>query len=304
MTEHAQAMPGRRAVTARTAACFGHLWQRSGSRPRRLGQPYHLDRMLDRLAVSMPSGLVLDAGCGEGIDLANQAARPGRAVIGVELSDGGCRASAARTRGLPSASVVQGDLCRLPFADHTFDFIYSYGVLHHLPEPGTGVRELVRVLKPEGCLAVYLYEDFSDRHPAWQAALRGVNAVRWATTRMPPPALEVLCRLAAPLVFVLCTIPYRLARRFPGLRTLAARMPFRHATGPFSIWGDLFDRFSAPVEHRYSRAAAIGLLAAGGLGKVAAVHERGWMLVGTKPPGALAEQGAPETSGVLTHEGR
>jgi len=267
-------------MMARTAETYGYLWRRSASRDGTLA--YHFDRLQQALSLSLPHGLVLDAGCGEGIDLANQARRPGLEIIGVELSEWGCQVSAQRTRGFPSAAVVQGDLRRLPFADGTFDFIYSYGVLHHLPDPTEGVRELVRVLKFGARVAVYLYEDFSDRGAGWRWLLGLVNALRPITTRMPPPLLEALCRAAAPVVFLAFALPSRIAQRMPGGKRLAAAMPFRHAEGLWSLWGDLFDRFATPIERRYSRAEAVTLFCQAGLQDVVTARDRGWMVSGSK----------------------
>ncbi len=288
-------------VTARTAVRYGYLWDRSCRASSLDGaRPHHFDRMRQALSLPPLRGLVLDAGCGEGLDLANQARRPGLEIIGVELSKGGCQASAARTRGLSAASVVQGDLRRLPFADGLFDFIYSYGVLHHLPAPEAGLAELVRVLKPGSRIALYLYEDFRERPLLWRGLLAAATPCRRLTTRMPPALLYRCCQVGSPMVYALFTVPHRLFRAIPGCRSLAAGMPFRHGTGPFSLVGDLYDRFSAPIERRYTRQAARALLEQAGLGDLQIVNDRGWIVAGTKPASreeaarsAQAERRAP-----------
>lgn len=47
-----------------------------------------------------------------------------------------------------------GSICALPFADRTFDVVVSSEVIEHVPQPRVAVRELVRVLKPDGVLAL------------------------------------------------------------------------------------------------------------------------------------------------------
>ncbi len=283
-------------VTARTAKAFGYLWQRSAGRPD--PPAYHVDRMQDALALPAPQGLMLDAGCGEGIDLANQARRPGVEIVGVELSAEGCRVSQARCRALPRAFIVQGDLARLPFADGTFDLVYSYGVLHHLASPLRGLQELVRVLKPGAPIAVYLYEDFRARPIVWRALLATTNACRKMTTRLPPAVLYRLCHIGSPIVFALLTVPHRILRRLPGAEALAATIPFRHGTGPFSLAGDLYDRFSAPIERRYSREDTLALLRQAGLEELLIANDRGWMAAGRKPRAlAAVAAGALERNG-------
>ena len=267
---------------ARTRSSFGYLWTQSAKR----GDPpqrYHLEQMRDSLPLPPLKGLVLDAGCGEGIDLVNASKAPGAELIGVELSDGGAQVSFERAAGYPAAHVVQADLARLPFAPETFDFIYSYGVLHHMPDPAAGMRELSRALKPGASAAIYLYEDFSDRRGLWRWLLAAVNRSRAVTTVLPHRLLYALCAAGSPLVWLLFTVPHTLLNLLPPARGIAASFPFRHGTGPFSLTGDLYDRFSAPVEKRYNSASAVSLLKESGLEQVATRKNRGWMLLGNKP---------------------
>ena len=83
----AASMPGHNS-TARTAVRFGCLWSHSDpdedSEP---GRPYHFEKMAAALGLEVPRGLVMDAGCGDGVDLSGHADRPGVESIGVELSD-------------------------------------------------------------------------------------------------------------------------------------------------------------------------------------------------------------------------
>jgi SAM-dependent methyltransferase len=53
------------------------------------------------------------------------------------------------------------DAEQLPLADDSFDIVYSYGVMHHSPDPRKCVREALRVLKPGGTLRIMIY-----RHPS------------------------------------------------------------------------------------------------------------------------------------------
>jgi SAM-dependent methyltransferase len=232
--------------------------------------------MQDALNAPALDGLILDAGCGEGIDLAMVALHPACEVIGVELSSGGVATSLARTRGLPRAHVVQGNVLQLPLASETFDAAYSYGVVHHTPDPPQAVREIARTLKPGASLLYYVYEDFADRSWTWRTALTLANSVRVVTTRLPPRLLMRLCRLLSPVVYVLLTLP---ARRFRWAR----RFPYRHGTSPSSMSGDLYDRLSAPIEKRYSNQGAAELATGAGLSVIRVAQQRGWMVYARKP---------------------
>lgn len=265
-----------------TAMYFGYIWglQADTITPPDRVYPYHLQVMYDTLGGPRLEGFILDGGCGDGEDLAMVALDPKCDVVGIELSAGGVATSLARTRGLERASVIQGDLLRIPIATSTFDGAYSYGVVHHTPDPARAVGELARTLKPGAPLLLYVYEDFADRALYWRAALATANTLRVVTTRMRPSHLMRLCRMLSPVVYVTCTLP---SRHF----SWAARFPYRHGPHAFGMVGDLYDRLSAPIEKRYSRAGAAALAAGAGLTVVTVAQQRGWMVRAVKPDAAI-----------------
>jgi SAM-dependent methyltransferase len=258
--------------TRATSERFGHGWIAAGL-PEPVTAPidYHLHLMRTALGAPPLSGLVLDAGAGEGIDLASVGLTPGCRAVGVELSSGGIRATGARISTVPNARLVQGNILAMPFRSSAFDNAYSYGVVHHTDDPEQAVREIVRTLKPGGTLLIYVYEDFERRGWAWQAALKSVNAVRRPISTMSPAAIRRVCELIAPLVFVTCTLPSRYfswAKRFPYPATQNPTMK--------SLVPDLYDRFAAPVEERYSEAGARALVEQAGCMVKASAYLRGW----------------------------
>ena len=196
--------------------------------------------------------------------------------MGVELSAGGTATTLARTRGLARANVIQADLLRLPLAAGVFDGAYSYGVVHHTPDPGGAVRQIARTLKPGAHLLLYVYEDFGDRPWYWRFALAVANSARAITTRMKPAHLMRVCRILSPVVFVLCTLP---AKHF----SWAARFPYRHGPHAFGMVGDLYDRLSAPIEFRYSRDGAAQLATDADLSVITVGQQRGWVVRAVKP---------------------
>lgn len=104
-----------------------------------------------------PSGVVLDDGCGNGLMFDHFAAPAARSSIerlyGIDLSAGMLGFAKKRYDAVDRpGAMVRGDACRLPFADATFDVVYARSMLHHLPDPKAGAREIARVLKPGGKL--------------------------------------------------------------------------------------------------------------------------------------------------------
>src|SRR4030042_1737535 len=101
--------------------------------------------------------LVLEVGCGAGIDSA-EFARNGASVISTDLTRTGAELTRdiLRESSLP-AMVMQSDAKALPFKDNTFDCVYSFGVLHHFPEIEAALAGIPRGLKPGGRVMVMLY---------------------------------------------------------------------------------------------------------------------------------------------------
>jgi len=264
--------------TQATSERFGHGWI-AGGLPEPLTRPidYHLHLMQTALHAPPLSGLILDAGAGEGIDLASVGLTPGCRAVGVELSSGGIRATAARISTVPRAQVVQGNLLSMPFRTNAFDHAYSYGVVHHTIDPAAAMREIVRAVKPGGNVLIYVYEDFERRGLLWQLALRSVNAVRRPISAMSPAGIRRVCAALAPLVYVTCTIP---SRHF----SWAKRFPYPATQNPTlqSLIPDLYDRFAAPIEERYSEAGARALVEQAGCVVKASAYLRGWAVWGQK----------------------
>jgi ubiquinone/menaquinone biosynthesis C-methylase UbiE len=100
---------------------------------------------------------LLEVGCGMGTDLL-QFARGGAVCTGVDLTPRSVEISSLHF-GLYGmrADFVLADGEHLPFADESFDVVYSNGVLHHTPDTQRAVREVHRVLKPGGIARVMLY---------------------------------------------------------------------------------------------------------------------------------------------------
>ena len=100
---------------------------------------------------------VLEVGCGLGTDAINFARR-GAHYTGVDLTEASVELVRRRfeLEGI-TANLRVADAEALPFADSSFDLVYSHGVLHHTPDTQRAINEVHRVLKPAGTAMVMLY---------------------------------------------------------------------------------------------------------------------------------------------------
>jgi ubiquinone/menaquinone biosynthesis C-methylase UbiE len=115
-------------------------------------------RLQSAVGFEKTSGLrVLEIGCGCGSE-AERFARAGAHYTAVDLTNAAVsitqrRFQLAKLKG----RFVQGDAENLPFADGSFDLVYSHGVLHHTPDTPRTIREVHRVLAPGGRAVIMLY---------------------------------------------------------------------------------------------------------------------------------------------------
>lgn len=94
---------------------------------------------------------VLEIGFGMGCDHINLA-RKGAIMTGIDITEGNKTVTTAHFKayGMPGSNLIVCDAEKLPFHDNSFDFIYSFGVLHHTPNMEQAVSEIYRVLKVGG----------------------------------------------------------------------------------------------------------------------------------------------------------
>lgn len=107
-----------------------------------------------RFARATGSIRVLDAGCGTGGFLAKLvASAPEAGAFGIELDEGACQAARSKSR----CAVAAGDINALPFADQSFDVIFSADVLcHRGVEERAALAGFRRCLRPGGVLILNL----------------------------------------------------------------------------------------------------------------------------------------------------
>jgi ubiquinone/menaquinone biosynthesis C-methylase UbiE len=100
---------------------------------------------------------VLDVGCGSGI-ATQLLAEAGANVTAVDLTDWAVETTRRRLDafGLPGV-VHQEDAERLPFADESFDLVFSWGVIHHSSDMDRALAELVRVCRGAGDVVLMVY---------------------------------------------------------------------------------------------------------------------------------------------------
>jgi SAM-dependent methyltransferase len=216
-------------------------------------QAHHEKQFLDWIAPVTPDfirdRIVLEGGCGKGRHTRLIGEWGAREVIGVDLSQA-VEAAYRNTKDLPNAHIIQADIYRLPLR-RCFDYVFSVGVLHHLPDPHCGFASLIRHLKPSGAISAWVY---GRENNGWIVNL--VNPLRERiTSRLPPRLLYILSYLPASALYLILKLVYlplsgtKFARLlfYSDYLSYIARFPFRE------IHNIVHDHLTAPVAFYISR---------------------------------------------------
>jgi SAM-dependent methyltransferase len=201
---------------------------------------------------------VLDAGCGSG-RWSYALARMGAHVTAVDLTDSGVRAARAALQGYPGCTVYQASIFALPFPPGSFDFVFSWGVLHHTPDTHAAFERLAPLVKPGGVLFVMVYERVARRYRML------TDAVRALMRRLPDGWRYRACEL----LVIRDPRWYRLVS--PWLKVCdgsAARTPLEQSTLVF----DTFDAYSPKYNHVHTQGDVRGWFRAAGFAGVTLTH--------------------------------
>ncbi len=125
-------------------------------------QRYRSHRHLMPWIQSMePENTVLEIGCGVGLDCFEMA-KQGMKVTAIDLTD----VAIETVKKHFQDNNLQGKFRtanaeELPFPDNHFDYVYSFGVLHHAANTKLCINEALRVVKPGGTVKIMLYHRYS-----------------------------------------------------------------------------------------------------------------------------------------------
>lgn len=210
------------------------------------------------------NAVVLDLGCGSGRWSKYLASRVGH----IDAIDPGDSVYVAARMLQPNQNVriSRTEVSSLPFADNTFDFIFSLGVLHHVPDTEGAVRTCQKKLKPSGWLLLYLYYRFDNRGPLFRSLFRIADGFRKGISRLPYRIRHACTDVIALLVYLpFVSIARLLKALFPG-RGYYKSVPLSYYVNKrfYIMRNDALDRFGTPLEKRFTQSEIEAMLLASG----------------------------------------
>ena len=241
-------------IDSSTVSSFGEEWnafhQFAEDEMMRLGDEY-FDIVTSEMLNSSSS--VLEVGCGSGRFL-KYLCNKVHYIVGVDPSDA-IFASDHLVGKKDNVCLVKASANNLPFEKESFDFVYSIGVLHHIPDTRKAMQACVDQVKPGGYFFTYLYYDLDNRGVLFRSLYNFSNLIRKGISRMKGKPKRMICDVLAVSVYM----PFIGFSRF--LKMVGVKEKYRSKIPLFGyenksfyiIRNDSLDRFGTPLEQRFSR---------------------------------------------------
>jgi len=204
-----------------------------------------------------------DLGCGSGRWARAVAPQVGELHC-IDASDAALSVAKENLKALSNVKYHLASVDHLPLDDHSMDFGYCLGVLHHVPDPWSGLRQAVSKLKKGAPFLLYVYYSFDNR-PRWYSALwKATDGVRRLLSRLPFPARYVSSQVLATLIYFPLA---KVASALDGLGLNVNSLPlssYRHRSF-YTMRRDALDRFGTRLEKRYTRSEITNAMVDAGL---------------------------------------
>jgi SAM-dependent methyltransferase len=167
----------------------------------------------------------------------------------------------------------------LPFPDGHFDFIFSLGVLHHLPDTQAAIRSLASKIAPGGRLLLYLYYAFDNR-PAWFRIIWKLSdLLRRCISRLPFFLRYALSQVIALLVY----LPLARTAKYLPVRDSWPLKFYAHRSF-YVMRTDALDRFGTRLENRFTKLQILSMLEKADLRDIRfSRSDPFWVCVASKP---------------------
>jgi ubiquinone/menaquinone biosynthesis C-methylase UbiE len=226
---------------------------------------------------------VLDVGCGSGRWI-KYVANKVQFVEGIDPSNAVFTA-AKFLHPNTNIRITHSSIDTLPFPDSSFDFVYSLGVLHHIPETKKAMQKCVEKLKPGGAFLVYLYYSLDNRGFLFKLIFHLSNLIRFFVSKLPSKVKMISCDFLAIVLYY----PFILLSSFldliPFLKKFSHKIPLAWYKGKSFkiIRNDSLDRFGTPLEQRFSKKEIENMMKECGLENILFSNkEPFWHAVGLK----------------------
>jgi SAM-dependent methyltransferase len=195
---------------------------------------------------------ILDVGCGTG-RWSKYLARLASNIEAIDPSEA-VFSAAALLQNEDNVRISRASVDNIPFEDNSFDFVFSLGVLHHIPDTQNAMEKSINKVKLGGYFLVYLYYALDNRGLIFKLLFNASNLLRRGISRLPPVAKRLVCDVLALFIYLPFIIFSKLIRMF-GFSSFLNHVPLSYYADKSMniIRNDSLDRFGTPLEQRFTK---------------------------------------------------
>lgn len=212
--------------------------------------------------------VVLDVGCGSG-RWSKYLANKVKSIEAIDPSFSVITAN-AYLNDCPNVRITHASVDNIPFESENFDFVFSLGVLHHLPDTESAIFKCVEKIKKNGYLLLYLYYKLDNRGFLYKLLFYCSNVFRKIISSLPISIRKPICEVIALLVYVPFVLLCKMLRIIKIPASVISKIPLNYyeRASLKIIRNDAYDRFGTPLEKRFSKVEIKTMLENAGMSNI------------------------------------
>lgn len=222
-----------------------------------------------------------DMGCGSGRWATLVAPRVARLCC-IDASPEALEVAKGNLREFTNVDYIAASVGQVSVPQASFDFGYSLGVLHHVPDTQAAIVSCAQLLKPGAPFLLYLYYALEDK-PGWYRMIwKASEMFRAVVNKMPSPLKALSANILATSLY------WPLARgahifHLMGFDVENFPLSYYKDKSFYTMRTDARDRFGTPLEQRFSRAEITEMLVNAGFDRIRfSEHRPYWVALAYK----------------------
>ena len=270
-------------IDHKTVDSFGEEWLKfanfNNQEIERIGDEYF--DIIDSKYITKES-IVLDLGCGSG-RWSKYLSEKVKFIEAVDPSDAVLAANHL-LKDNKNIRVTKASIDNLPFENQSFDFAFSLGVLHHIPDTQDALNKLVKKVKLNGSVLIYLYYKLDNRGFFYNLIFKISSIPRFFISKTPNKIKHFLCEIIAFTVYI-PLVAFASITKVVFKNKFYTKIPLSYYVGKSLnvIRNDALDRFGTPLEQRFSKKEIKQMMENSGLSEITfSEKEPYWHAVGKR----------------------
>lgn len=204
-------------------------------------------------AILNKDSIVLDMGCGSG-RWSKYVSTKVKFIEAIDPSEAILTATNL-LKGNKNVRTTQASSDNIPFSDESFDFIFSLGVLHHIPDTQQALIDVVKKVKNKGYVLIYLYYNLDNRGLLYKMIFHLSSIIRYVISKLHKSLKHFCCDVIAITIYLPFIFFAKMLKSIFPNTSLHKKVPLAYYIGKsFNvIRNDALDRFGTPLEQRFSK---------------------------------------------------